>query len=242
MPRLDFLSSRQADLPLAFALNLGRRDPALQGALRKLHAGIVLAGRNEPVRTILLTSLGPREGKTFTTLALAQFVAATGRRVLVIECDLRRPAIAAALNVPASTGLVDVLKGASAVRNVIVRTDTPNLDAIPAGQLNADSAELLLGTPISQIIHSAGPYDLVLLDGPPASPPIDACMLAKQVDGVLCCTRWGSASLTGVAATVSDIRASGGSVFGMAITMAKSEDHALYESTPAPAFARLRAS
>lgn len=241
-PVLGFFSSRRTDLPLGLALEKARHDLILQDALRKLYAGIVLAGRNERFRTILVTSPGPREGKTFTTLALAQLVAATGRRVLVVECDMRCPTFVAALDLPTSPGLTAVLRGTILPRDAVVRTTIPNLDAIPAGPPTTDSTELLIGKHMSELLRWAETYDFVLLDSPPSDMLMDACMLAKHVDGVLFCTRWGRSSVAAAVATIGDIRAAGGDVFGLAITMVKLDDHALYESTPVPAVAYLGAS
>ena len=73
------------------ALTCAERSPVVQDALRSLHARLVLTGFGGSHRKLLVTSAEPNEGKTFTVLALAQLVAAGGRSVLVIECDLRRP-------------------------------------------------------------------------------------------------------------------------------------------------------
>jgi len=241
-PVLSFFSAQRADIPLTLALKEAKRDPVLQDALRKLYAGLVLAG-SERMRSILVTSTGPREGKTFTTLALAQLVAATGRRVLAVECDMRNPSFAAALALPRGPGLESFLKGHSSIEQAVVPTAIPNLDAIPAGGATTDSTELLMGSQLPKLLRWAESYDLVLFDSPPSAVMMDACMLAKHVDGVLCCTRWGYSSLAGTAATIGFIRAAGGDVFGTAVTMVKSDDHALYESAPtSPALAELGAS
>jgi succinoglycan biosynthesis transport protein ExoP len=240
-PLFGFLASRDADLPIAVALKSAPDDPVLQDALRKLYAGVVISDRNERLRTILVTSARPREGKTFTTLALAQLVAATGRRVLVVECDMRAPTFVTALGLMPSPGLAAVLRGILPPREVVVRTGIPNLDAIPAGRPTTDSTELLMSKHVDELLHWAESYDLVLLDSPPSDMMMDARMLAKQVDGVLYCARWGRTSIASAAATIADIRAVGGNVFGVAITMVKPDDSALYESMPASNVAYLEA-
>ncbi|EJW11503.1 lipopolysaccharide biosynthesis [Rhodovulum sp. PH10] len=240
-PVLGLLARRAHDLPIAAALAEARRDPLLQDALRKLYAGIALASGRRPMRSIMLTSAGPREGKTFTTLALAQLIAATGQRVLVVECDLRCPTFAAALDLPASPGLAAVLRGRFPFREAVVRTGIANLDALPAGRPTTDSTELLMGPVIGELITWANLYDLVLLDSPPADSLMDAHVLARHVDGVLCCTRWGHSSVAAAASVIGELRAAGGEVFGLAVTMVKPDDHALYETKPAPSVAYLGA-
>ncbi|CAL8981934.1 Tyrosine-protein kinase ptk [Rhodoplanes serenus] len=241
-PVLGLLWSRQSELPLPAALQQARRDPGLQDALRKLYAGIVLAGSNARYRSVLVTSPGPGEGKTFTTLALAQLVAATGRRVLVIEADMRRPAVAAALDLPGSPGLAAVLAGKFPLREAVVRTGIPNLDALPAGRATAASTELLMSKAMPDVLRFAESYDLVLIDSPPADVLMDAHILAKHVDGVLCCARWGRSSVVGAAVTIEGLRAAGGNVFGLTITMVKSDDLPLYDSRPVRPVAYLGAA
>ncbi|MFD2183540.1 GumC family protein [Rhodoplanes azumiensis] len=240
-PVLGMMLSRQAELPLAAALAKARHDPHLQDALRKLYAGIVLAGSNERFRTILVTSSGPSEGKTFTTLALAELVAATGRRVLVLECDMRRPTIADALDLPGGPGLTAVLTGKFPLREAVVRTGIQNLDVLPAGRPTAASTELLMGKAMLEALRFAETYDLVLIDSPPADVLMDAHVLAKHVDGVLCCTRWGRSSIAGAAAAIERLRAAGGHVFGMTITMVKPDDLPFYEAKPVRSVAYLGA-
>jgi succinoglycan biosynthesis transport protein ExoP len=237
-----FFSIRRRDLSLAPALKKGRNDAKLQNALRKLHAALVLAGGSRKFRTILVTSPASREGKTFTTLALAQFVAATGRRVLAVECDMRCPTFESALALDIPFGLADVLRGTIQPRNAVITTATPNLDVIPAGHSTADSTELLMGKSMSELLLWAQGYDLVLIDSPPSDIVMDACMLSKRIDGVLCCTRWGHSSMTDVVATIGGIRDAGGDVLGTVITMVNPDDHALYEPMLAPAGPYLKVS
>ncbi|MDC7787137.1 polysaccharide biosynthesis tyrosine autokinase [Rhodoplanes sp. TEM] len=241
-PVLGMMLSRQSELPLPAALDKARRDPHLQDALRKLYAGIVLAGSNERFRTILVTSSGPAEGKTFTTLALAQLVAATGRRVLVMECDMRRPTIATALDLTGGPGMTAVLSGKFPLREAVVRSGIPNLDVIPAGRPTSTSTELLMSKTMVEALRFAEAYDLVLIDSPPADVLMDAHVLAKHVDGVLCCTRWGRSSIAGAAATIESLRAAGGNVFGMTITMVKPDDLPFYEARPVRPVAYLGAA
>ena len=96
---------------LAAALRLVATPSMLQESIRSLYAQIVLAGVDGKMRTILVTSSKPQEGKTFTTLALAHFAAASGRKVLAIECDLRCPSFRNGLAVRSSPGLSEVLDG-----------------------------------------------------------------------------------------------------------------------------------
>ena len=196
---------------------------------------LVLAGAaREQRRTFLITSAAPGEGKSFTTLALAQLIASSGRRVLVVECDLRRPTFAAALNLSAGPGLVDVLRGFVPPREAVARTAILTLHAIPAGAPCTESTELLMGPRMAELMAWAAEYDVVLLDTPPSEVLMDARVLAKLVDGILICTRWGRSKLTGLGATIDGMEASGGFVYGVAVTMVEVRQHALFDARPVP--------
>lgn len=223
------------DLPLAAALRDARRDPLMQQVLRNLGARLMLAGTDGRSRAILVTSAAPGEGKSFTALALAQLSAAGGRRVLVVECDLRRPVFEGALGLPGGPGLGGVLRGEILPREAVTATDTPNLDAIAAGAPTSESTELLMGARMADLLLWAKRYDLVLLDSPPASMLMDAQVLARQVDGVLCCARWGRSQVAATVATVNGLREAGGDVFGIAITMVRADEHPFYETGQEPA-------
>jgi len=229
------LSSTAPALPLSDTLAAGQRSPLVQDALRGLHARLVLAGMaGERRRTFLITSAAPGEGKSFTTLALAQLIATSGRRVLVVECDMRRPTFAAALNLSSGPGLVDVLRGYVPAREAVARTAILTLDAIPAGVPCADTTELLMGTRMADLMAWAKEYDFVLLDTPPTDVLMDARVLVKLVDGVVICTRWGRSKLGDLGATVDGVQASGGYVYGVAVTMVETGQHALFDSRPVP--------
>jgi Mrp family chromosome partitioning ATPase len=235
LPRLQSGAGAATALPpLPLALRMAQLSAPLQGALARLATGLALAGGDRKLRTVLVTSPGPGEGKSFTTLALAQYVASTGRRVLVVDCDLRRPTFETALGLRAPFGLADALRGTVTPREAAVTTELATLDQVSAGQPAADAGELLARPQLPQLLNWAQRYDLVLLDGP--SNPEDAAILARQVDGVLCCARWGQSSPADAAAAMTGLRAAGAHVVGMVVTMAKPQDRRLAEPTRAPAY------
>jgi capsular exopolysaccharide synthesis family protein len=232
-----------SELPLGTALLVGDADPALQEVLRKLYSELVASGAGRNLRRILVTSVGPKEGKTFSTLALARFVAAAGRRVLVIDCDLRGPTFETALGLQRRAGLTDILRGTVQARQAVMKTADPNLDVIVAGAPTVESTELLLSRHMSELLLWAQSYDLVLLDSPPVNALTDACVIAGRVDGVLCCCRWGHSTVADAMAATARIRAVGGPAVRMLVTMAQDGgDYCHYEDSPLERDAYLRAS
>jgi uncharacterized protein involved in exopolysaccharide biosynthesis/Mrp family chromosome partitioning ATPase len=212
----------QSGPSLSRALSLAQQDRAYQDALRNLAAGLFASGGERNRRKILVASPATAEGKTFLTLALAQHLAATGRSVLAIECDLGAPKFDTALGLRSSLGLQGILRGDVQPREAVVRTATPNLDAIAAGPFAA-SADLLMRRPLADLLLWSQIYDVVLIDGPSPGIQTDVGVLARQVDGVLLCVRSGRSSIGQAVATSSAIRAAGGELFGIAITMATPE-------------------
>lgn len=229
---LGRLAERRRDLPLDEALEKAASNPAMQYALHSLNARLLMAGSDGSSRRILVTSAMPGEGKSFTTLAIAQLAATGRRRVLAIECDLRRPNFAQALGLRDTAGLAGVLRGEADPDFAVVRDVLPNLDILPAGLPTADSTELLMDRRMEELLDWTQHYDLVLLDSPPAKLLMDACVLATQVDGVLCCTRWGGSQLSDLIATVGAIRDVGGNVLGVAMTMAQKVETSAYDVRP----------
>ena len=226
-------SLRRGGSGLEVLLTAAKGAPLAQDALRMLHARLVLIGLGAASRKLLITSAQPQEGKTFTCLALAQLIAASGRRVLVIECDLRRPGFATALGLRDGPGLSDVLRAEVSVLDAVVETRTPNLFALPAGRPCENSTELLMGRNMTQVLHWSNEYEVVLLDSPPSEVMMDAQMLAPQVDGVICCARYGQ-TLTGeIASAVEGLRAAGGHVVGVVLTSVDPSEHRLYDWRPA---------
>ena len=216
-------------------LAAARETILVQDALRALLARLVMAGPTGARRRVfMIMSAAPREGKSFTTLALAQLIASSNRKVLAVECDLRRPTFAAALNLTTGPGLGDVLRGFVPPREAVARTAFHTLDVIPAGVPCIDSTELLMGSRIADLLAWATEYDFVLLDTPPSDMLMDARVLAKLVDGIVICTRWGRSKLGDLGATVDGVRASGGTVCGVAVTMVEPRQHGLFDSRPVP--------
>jgi protein-tyrosine kinase len=144
-----------------------------------------------PLKKILVTSALPKEGKSFTAANLAQvMVRQHGRRVLLIDADLRAPRLHMMLGTTASPGLADYLEGRADEFSVIQRGAMEGLFFIPSGQEISDPAELVNNGRLKFLLQRVEPlFDWIIVDSPPAVPVSDASVLAKACDGVLMVVR-----------------------------------------------------
>lgn len=144
-----------------------------------------------PLKTVLVTSALPKEGKSFTAANLAQvMVRQHGRRALLIDADLRGPRLHLMLGTPQGPGLAEYLSGKADEASIIQRGSMEGLFFIPAGEFIEDPAELVGSGRLKILLQRVEPiFDWIIIDSPPAVPVSDASVLAKACDGVLLVVR-----------------------------------------------------
>jgi capsular exopolysaccharide synthesis family protein len=150
-----------------------------------------------PLRKLLITSALPREGKSFTAMNLAQvLVRQQGRRVLLIDGDLRGPQLHLTLGTEVSPGLSDYLHGDADEYSIMQRGPLENLFFIPSGSRCENPAELVGNGRLKFLLQRVEPaFDWIIVDSPPAVPVSDSSLLAKACDGVLMVVRSNSTPL-----------------------------------------------
>jgi succinoglycan biosynthesis transport protein ExoP len=168
--------------------------PTEAEAFRKLRANLRYFNDPEPVRSLVVASAVSGEGKSTVALNLALVEAQAGRRVLLIEANLRRPQLAEGLELPDDPGLSMILAGVadSDEAGISLKSGGAVIDVIPAGPPPSNPAELLESDMMAALLQRATErYDLVLVDTPPALAVSDVTPLLSQVDGVLVVARLG---------------------------------------------------
>jgi len=196
-------------LPAAGAL-----DQALSNyeeAIRTLRNSILLTDFDRRLRSVLLTSASPSEGKSTVAAHLAATHASQHKRTLLIDGDLRRPSVHRLYQVPNSVGLSNVLLQQISWRDAVIRMDDPQgLDVLPAGPSTRRASDLV-GMGLAQLIEEATrEYDLVVLDAPPLLGFAEPLQMATAVDGVIVVARAGDTSrkaLSTVITTLTRLRA-----------------------------------
>jgi capsular exopolysaccharide synthesis family protein len=154
-------------------------------AYRSLRVNVEFASLDVPVQTILLTSAAPGEGKSVTSANLAVVFAQAGRRVLLVDTDLRWPSVHKYFDVPNTHGLTTLLRGEATDLNVVAQaTEQPNLRILPTGPLPPNPAEQLGSQRMQAVIELLRrSADIVIFDSPPLLAVADAAVLSAFADG-----------------------------------------------------------
>jgi non-specific protein-tyrosine kinase len=160
------------------------RSPTAE-SFRTLRANLEFAAIDRPLRSLLVTSAVPREGKTVTAANLALVVAQAGRQVLLLDADFRKPGIHEIFDLPNDTGLTDLIRAPQANPTAFVQTtEQPNLHILTTGPLPPNPTELIASQRTRTVIESlVNDYDLVILDSPPVELFADAPVLSSITEG-----------------------------------------------------------
>ena len=184
-------------------------------AFRQLRTNIQFIEVAEKRKSIVITSSIPSEGKTSTIANLAIAMADTGAKVLLIDCDLRKPKMHKYFSIEGAVGLTNLLIGQVKPNDVIQRWGRKNLDLLPAGQVPPNPSELLGSEAMKKFLAKAEKdYDVVLLDSAPLLPVTDAAILSKLTGGVAVVVGVGKTTKPQLTAALGHVEAVGGRVLG----------------------------
>ena len=188
-------------------------------AFRVLRTGIRFASVDRPVKTLMVTSAGPSEGKSVTVANLAVAFAEANQRVLLVDSDLRRPVQHRIFGVSNFHGLSDaILGGAGALAKCIQATDIKNLSLMTAGDIPPNPSELLASDRMGALIEALKQqYDLVLFDSPPALVVADGTILGSRVDGVILVTDVGQTHRKAAEQVASELRRARANLLGVVV-------------------------
>ncbi len=166
---------------------LGNDAPAqFAEAVRAVRGNVVFSAPQDDMRSILVTSTGPGEGKTLVASNLAVSLAQSGGRVLLIDADMRRPRVHSIFDRPREPGLSDWVMGRARAKEVMRGSDLPNLWILPAGAIPPNPSELLNSERFRGLLESLERhFDWVLIDSPPVMAVADAAVVSNAVSGVL---------------------------------------------------------
>jgi succinoglycan biosynthesis transport protein ExoP len=156
-------------------------------AFRSLRTNIQFASVDKPIHTLLVTSPSPAEGKSTIAVNLGVVLAHSGRKVIVVDGDLRRPRVHKVLGITNKTGLSDLfVQDSIHLSGIIQETSIENLFALTTGELPPNPSELLGTEKLELILEKIKEeFDSVIVDSPPVMAVTDSAILSPKVDGVL---------------------------------------------------------
>ncbi|MFQ5462890.1 MAG: polysaccharide biosynthesis tyrosine autokinase, partial [Phycisphaerae bacterium] len=159
-------------------------------AFRRIRTNLQFSAPADHQRTVLVTGPRPDDGKTTIACNLAMALAQGGRRVLLVDANFRRPALAALLGKTKSAGFSNLLIGEGSLESFVVKTDQPTLDLLGSGPVPPNPAELIVGERARDFLEQTKEkYDQVILDSAPVLVASDALNLSTLVDGVILVVR-----------------------------------------------------
>ena len=159
-------------------------------AYRSIRTTLFMSTRDSGDKVIQVSSAEPGDGKTTTICNLAIAIARSGKSVLLLDADLRRPSVHRTFGLPLEVGLANTLHRETEWRNAVRHTRIDGLDVLTAGYCSGNPAELLSMASLSQLLRDARiHYDYILIDSPPLLAVSDPCIVSPHVDGLLLVVR-----------------------------------------------------
>jgi succinoglycan biosynthesis transport protein ExoP len=213
-------SSREPrDFPLASdSLAVFDNRSSAAEAYRVVRTSMLLSAAGSPPKTILVTSGQAGEGKTTTVVNTAISLAQLGSSVLIIDCDLRRPATHRIFGVESEHGLSSYLSTDVQIDGLIQKLQIPNLSLLPCGPIPPNPAELISSARMKDLLKlMAGRYDHILIDSPPLINVTDPVILSTLVDGVIMVVHGGKSPRTIVQRARQELQGVGAKIFGVVL-------------------------
>jgi polysaccharide biosynthesis transport protein len=166
---------------------------AFAESIRSIRLAASLNLTDRPNKVIGFTSSLPNEGKSTIATALAQLTAQMGRRVILVDCDLRNPTLSRCLAPSATIGIVDVMSGVRSLEEAVWRDPATNLVFLPTGEGTQFHSSEMLGLEQTSTLFDRlrASFDLVIVDLPPLAPVVDVGAAAHLVDGMILVIEWG---------------------------------------------------
>jgi capsular exopolysaccharide synthesis family protein len=180
------IEARKSDVAKKDLFAANQPKSTIAEAYRGVRTALTLSARGPQQKVMLLTSAGPREGKTTTALNLATVLAFAGARTLIIDADLRKPRVHASFNLPNKKGLTNLIVGEEDPAEYCQRTDLERVDVLSSGPIPPNPSELLGRPRMREILRKLRErYDQIIIDTPPIGAVTDAAVIATMVDGVV---------------------------------------------------------
>jgi len=207
----------------------GRHGSIFAEAIRTVRTNLMLSNPEQPPRIVVVTSSMPNEGKTTTVLSIASQTVQTGRRCIVVDCDMRQAKVGSSLGHAKQPGLSDFLANAADLSQIIGVDERTGIHFIGAGTLSNPPVEMLGSARMQNLVNAlAQSYHLVLLDTPPLLAVSDALVLLREADATVFLVRWGKTPRETAKLGLKVALEAGASLAGVLLTYVDVRKHAQY--------------
>lgn len=201
----------------------------MQNAVKTLAANIRFASVDDPIRSIVVTSSVPNEGKTTVAISLAEAIASGGNSVLLVECDMRRRSIANSLGIHARSGIYSVLCGQVQLADAVVAGSVRGMYFLDSEPQIPNPDVLLNSKRFRKLVSTAEEsFDYVIFDTPPLSAFVDAAVLSTVADGTLLVAGQNVVRRDELTASYAQLEKAGANVLGAVMNLCKSEKSEYY--------------
>lgn len=201
-------------------------ESALAESIRTLYTNTLLASTSGQPRTVLITSAESGEGSTTTAACLARMRAMSGDRTLIIDLNLRTPALAAVFGAKKTPGIVELLSGEYSLEEVVQNDTETGAHVITAGAPSLNPSDILMGQNLDTLLHILGDtYDLIILDSPAVMTATDTRLLLGKVDTTIFVVRWQKTKRKLVHKALAQIRAPRGHSAGIVLNMVDEKNY-----------------
>ncbi|MHC0036455.1 CpsD/CapB family tyrosine-protein kinase [Pseudoneobacillus sp. C159] len=202
---------------------------AISEQYRTIRTNIEFSSVDESIRTLLVTSSGPSEGKSTTVANLAVVFAQQGKKVLLIDADLRKPTVQYTFQVDNVNGLTNVLTKQSTLEKAVNQSEVEHLSILTSGPIPPNPAELLGSQAMEELLaHAVEEYDLVIFDTPPVLAVTDAQILANKCNGTILVVNSGKTEIEPAMKAKELLLSSKGKLLGVVLNQKKASESQYY--------------
>lgn len=198
----------------------------LQNAAKTLLANIRFASVDDPIKSIVMTSSVPNEGKSTVSVSLAEAIASSGKRCLIVECDMRKRSLYRHLGVRPASGIYSVLTDQVPLNEAVEETHIPNLYFLDAEPSIPNPADIISSKRFGKLLAALeDAYDYVLLDTPPVGTFVDAAILSSMVDATVFVLRENFAKRPEIEHAFEQLKKADANVIGTVLNFCQDDAH-----------------
>ncbi|NJO67441.1 MAG: polysaccharide biosynthesis tyrosine autokinase [Rhodospirillales bacterium] len=198
-------------------------------AVRSVYTSVLISYSRPAPRTVMITSSQPKEGKSTLAVCLARMCAISGKKTVLVEGDLRKPAVHKLTETTNSPGMVEYFRGEADLDAILQKDSATGAYVIPAGKLVVDPVKVLSSPQVRQLFTALSQqFDLVVIDTPPLMAVADARLIAPDIDATVFVVRWGRTNREVVRLGLKTLLETGANLSGVVLSRVDAKRHAQY--------------